>query len=270
MSYPVQHQLNTLTAALENVSAQGQNLPIAPELMGDEGLPPQRDPSTPGYPAYSNPSLRQAEGGIVGGMNEGSDWGYESRNVHDPIWDSQGYSTGTYQNNSNPNSNLNDGTIPLPMSIPGTSYHNQPHNTDLASENGKNTGVGTSTSTNTNTERKRKRTRAPLSDPTNPDSNSTSKSRSNTKSRNGHDLQHPLFNGDETQDPFQGQNIEYESPLKDIRLGAVFVHPPKGSAQACVRCHRIKRKCEGGKPRCQGCTKADVACVFELSPATSG
>jgi hypothetical protein len=75
----------------------------------------------------------------------------------------------------------------------------------------------------------------------------------------------------DTEDPMSNtDNLEYEHPSKDIRLGAVFVHPPAESSQACVRCHRIKRKCEGGKPRCQGCSKADVACVFELSGATSG
>lgn len=63
--------------------------------------------------------------------------------------------------------------------------------------------------------------------------------------------------------------LEYMHPSQDPKLGPVFVHPGPNAAQACVRCHRIKRKCDTGKPRCAGCTKADVPCVFELTPATS-
>ncbi|KAL1410592.1 hypothetical protein Q8F55_004609 [Vanrija albida] len=66
-----------------------------------------------------------------------------------------------------------------------------------------------------------------------------------------------------------GQDIEYEDPSGDHTQGPVFIHPPKGSVQACVRCHRIKRKCDGAWPRCASCLRADVPCVFELSVATS-
>lgn len=66
----------------------------------------------------------------------------------------------------------------------------------------------------------------------------------------------------------EGAEVEYEQDGDPMR-GPVFVHPPKDSVQACVRCHRIKRKCDGARPRCSACTKADVPCVFELSPATS-
>lgn len=113
----------------------------------------------------------------------------------------------------------------------------------------------------------------------------------------------------------QGRTVEYAtSPLEDTRAGPVYVHPPQGTVQACVRCHGIKRKCEalewrlrsevgtsntgegtivnpsgfqagmgavpvvsssmGGviwdRPRCSGCDKADVPCVFELGAASSG
>lgn len=105
----------------------------------------------------------------------------------------------------------------------------------------------------------------------------------------------------------QGRTVEYATAgLEDTRNGPVFVHPPQGTVQACVRCHGIKRKCEalvwrlktgseagvaggfatgangenlyvitsGGvvweKPRCMGCEKADVPCVFELGAASSG
>lgn len=64
--------------------------------------------------------------------------------------------------------------------------------------------------------------------------------------------------------------LEYEDTVtQDPKLGPVFIHPPPSAAQACVRCHRIKRKCDNARPRCAGCNKADVPCVFELSPATS-
>ena len=67
----------------------------------------------------------------------------------------------------------------------------------------------------------------------------------------------------------RGQEAEYEYASHDAKTGPIFVHPPKGAAQACVRCHRIKRKCDNARPRCAGCGKANVACVFELSPAAS-
>lgn len=67
----------------------------------------------------------------------------------------------------------------------------------------------------------------------------------------------------------EGQDIEYEDPSGDHTQGPVFIHPPKGSVQACVRCHRIKRKCDGAWPRCASCLRADVPCVFELGVATS-
>lgn len=67
----------------------------------------------------------------------------------------------------------------------------------------------------------------------------------------------------------EGAEVEYEDASGDPSRGPVFIHPPKGSVQACVRCHRIKRKCDGLWPRCKSCERSDVACVFELSAATS-
>lgn len=64
--------------------------------------------------------------------------------------------------------------------------------------------------------------------------------------------------------------VEYSHPSRDPKLGPVFLHPPKDAAQACMRCHRIKRKCDATRPRCKGCEKADEVCMFELSSATSG
>ena len=65
------------------------------------------------------------------------------------------------------------------------------------------------------------------------------------------------------------KEYDREDPSGNYIPGPVFVHPPVGATQACVRCHRIKRKCDNARPKCAGCSKARVACVFELSPATS-
>lgn len=69
--------------------------------------------------------------------------------------------------------------------------------------------------------------------------------------------------------PEQPGEYEHEHPSSDPKMGPVFIHPPKGAAQACERCHKIKRKCDNARPRCAGCSKADAACVFELNAATS-
>jgi len=272
MSYPT--PLTTLSAALSTV-------PIAPELMGNEGLPPPRpssfDASTNpqemngngagnggGYTGYANSSLRDGElelgvgaalsgevsgaGARAGNRNgeneETSDvmlggpvgdesWGYDQ--AGEPhLWES------TYQNS------YTDTTIPLPhdstnSTNPNISQSNPNPISSLGDPTPQIPGD------NNAAQLKRKRSRNPNPNP---------RPRPKTK-----DLEDPLENAD---------NVEYEHPSKDFRLGSVFVHPPQGSAQACVRCHRIKRKCEGGKPRCTGCGKADVACVFELNAATSG
>lgn len=73
----------------------------------------------------------------------------------------------------------------------------------------------------------------------------------------------------EREDQLELEQMEFENPDQDVKTGPVFIHPPPGTAQACVRCHRIKRKCDQARPRCAGCSKSDVPCVFELSPATS-
>lgn len=63
--------------------------------------------------------------------------------------------------------------------------------------------------------------------------------------------------------------LECSDPSGDPNKGPVFVHPPDNATQACVRCHKIKRKCDNARPKCAGCSKAEVPCVFELSAATS-
>jgi hypothetical protein len=181
-NYPLP-PISTLSAALTS-----QSVPIAPELMGAEGLPPKRrgsDPPSSGY-AFQSSSAR----------DEGH-WAYprpqsQARSVHP--WE-DGY--------------RDHGAYP-PLEMP-----------DDESPKAK----------------PRKRARV---------------SKGETSPENDLEGEH-----------------DFEHPSGDFRMGPVFVHPPKGTAQACVRCHRIKRKCDNARPRCAGCGKADVACVFELSPATS-
>jgi hypothetical protein len=214
--------MSTLSAALQSV-------PIAPELMGDQGIAQdqefhvedgqangqgQPNATSSSYPGYANSSLR-GEAAEDGWVYEGD----RNGNGTGQIWD-EGYSTQYPDNTLEP---------PQPAQHANPSQRATP--SPLPDEQ---------------SDRKRKRSRNP-----------TAKTRL------------PKSRLDKPDDPIEGE-MEYEHPSRDIRLGAVFVHPIAGSAQACVRCHRIKRKCEGGKPRCAGCTKADVACVFELSPATSG
>jgi hypothetical protein len=68
----------------------------------------------------------------------------------------------------------------------------------------------------------------------------------------------------------EATNAEYEDPGRDYRAGAVFTYPASGANQACMRCHQIKRKCDNARPRCTTCSKSDMPCIFEMSPATAG
>lgn len=67
----------------------------------------------------------------------------------------------------------------------------------------------------------------------------------------------------------EGQLAEYEDPSGDFRTGAIFVHALPNTAQACMRCHMVKRKCDNVRPRCTGCAKVDEPCAYEMSPATT-
>ena len=165
--YPIP-PLPTLSVALASI-------PIAPELMGPDGLPPTRRGSDPPTPSYRSQSSSARD--------DPKHWSYPPSH---PLrtWDS-----------------AHSREQPFPPSDPDVSP------------------------------KKRKRARNSLDDA---------------------DGEH-----------------EFEHPSGDFKLGHVFVHPPKGSVQACERCHRIKRRCDGARPRCAGCAKTDVACVFELNAATS-
>ncbi len=187
--------ISTLSAALAD-----QPVPIAPELMGSEGLPPDRrtsykqPPSPTSYPGYHPSSAR----------DESAPWSYPppSRSLHP--WEDDCRDHPQSQPYPQPESDLN-----LP---PSPKAKTQP----------------------------RKRAR-PKVEPTSPDQ----------------------------EEQLGAREHEHEHPSGDPKMGPIFVHPPKGAAQACERCHRIKRKCDNARPRCAGCSKADVACVFELSAATS-
>ena len=67
----------------------------------------------------------------------------------------------------------------------------------------------------------------------------------------------------------EGMPAEYEDPKGDFRTGVIYVHASATAAQACMRCHAIKRKCDNERPRCTGCSRADEPCAYEMNPATS-
>lgn len=66
-----------------------------------------------------------------------------------------------------------------------------------------------------------------------------------------------------------GAVTEYEDPSHDFRAGVIYVHAGPTAAQACMRCHAIKRKCDNNRPRCSGCSKSDEPCAYEMNPATT-
>ncbi|WWC66271.1 uncharacterized protein I206_100172 [Kwoniella pini CBS 10737] len=235
-SSPSLPPISTLSAALEN----GSNSPmiIAPELMGEEGEPPTIN-------------RRSAEAGLDGtvvtnnqdhGINSN---GYQSSSARD---EPSGYGSGVgnYSHNGGRHHHpweegYRDQHEPLSSDYPQAPVDNADMadlgQGDLKVENGNDS------------DKPKPRKRARVSKP-----------RQSKDGRNGGLKDDGI--------PEEGV-LDYADPSGDFKLGPVFVHPPKGAAQACVRCHKIKRKCDNARPRCAGCSKADVACVFELSPATA-
>ncbi|WWD17882.1 hypothetical protein CI109_102326 [Kwoniella shandongensis] len=237
MSYPQPSlpPISTLSAALANGSNSG--LPIAPELLGDEGLPPDinRRPSEP-------------EDGDDGGTQQSSSFGgYQSSSAREE--GSRGWSG--YGNVNPPTRHHHpweEGYRDHTQSQQQTSLsHPPPHSYE--------DGVtGNNISEEEEPPKPRKRARVSKPRP--------SKDKQNGSGNGG---------GGSTDNGLPTEGIlDFADPSGDLKLGPVFVHPPKGAAQACVRCHKIKRKCDNARPRCAGCSKADVACVFEISPATAG
>ncbi|KAK8865930.1 hypothetical protein IAR55_001079 [Kwoniella newhampshirensis] len=227
MSYPhnALPPLSTLSAALANGSASG--MPIAPELLGDGGLPPDIDRR-----------LSEPEDGEDGGKQQPSFGGYQSSSAREEGsrgW--QGYTNPPARHHHPWEEGYRDHTQP-PLSHPQP----QPTYDD-----------GTTGNLSDEEEQPKPRKRPRVSKPR------QSKDRQNAGGGG------PTDNGL----PTEGV-LDFADPSGDLKLGPVFVHPPKGAAQACVRCHKIKRKCDNARPRCAGCSKADVACVFEISPATAG
>ncbi|WWC58723.1 uncharacterized protein I303_101267 [Kwoniella dejecticola CBS 10117] len=237
MSYspPSLPPISTLSAALEN--GDNSSMIIAPELMGEEGEPPTI-------------KRRSSEAGLDGtdvtgepshGINNN---GYQSSSARD---EHSGYGTGGggYSHGGGRHQHpweegyrdQHDSSIP-DFSQP------QVDNADNA-----NPGEGNKDENGNDGDKPKPRKRARVSKP--------------RQSKDGR-------NGGVKDDGIPEEGIlDYADPSGDFKLGPVYVHPPKGAAQACVRCHKIKRKCDNARPRCAGCSKADVACVFELSPATA-
>ena len=234
--------ISTLSAAL----ASTQNVPIAPELMGEEGMPPthltpgnnqneidddQRRVSVGGngpseYDAGPPPtSSHSSYGGFANSAAREEDRGWVMSNAYTK--DPSGRSAHPWE----------EGYRELGFS---SQAFDDPHQQQQQQQQ-----LPQQTLEDEMPRPPRKRSRV-------------SKPR---QSRGGGDGKDDILDG--------MADVEYEDPMQDPKAGPIFVHPPQGAAQACVRCHRIKRKCDNARPRCAGCSKADVACVFELSPATS-
>lgn len=220
-------------------------VPIAPELMGDQGLPPRSnntaDSSSIAHPGATDGDASNSAHGGASGAPVPDYPGFASSNArggdapqawpdqdqYAPPWDEAEYHTFPQHPPTDP-----DTLAHPPADVEAMDDGSKDHEHAEGDEGGDGEGDG---------ERKKKRPRV-------------------TK---------PRKSKIDKEDPLDGVDVEWEDPSQDPKTGPVFIHPPPGTAQACVRCHRIKRKCDQARPRCQGCGKADVPCVFELSPATS-
>ncbi|WVR05894.1 hypothetical protein IAU60_002920 [Kwoniella sp. DSM 27419] len=231
--------MSTLSAVLDG-STNG-SMVIAPELMGEEGLPPSikragsesgqgpepvpapaGNQGSSGYQSSSARDERTAADGEAAnaGWNGGS--GYANNRHHHP-WEEQ-----DPEYRDHPSASLQHGT---------NDYSSGSHNKDDGADDG-DMDQG---------DKPKPKKRARVSKPR------------QSKDRNG-----------VKDDGIPEEGVfDYADPSGDYHLGPIFVLPPPSAAQACVRCHKIKRKCDNARPRCAGCSKADVACVFELSPATA-
>ncbi|OCF55457.1 hypothetical protein L486_06940 [Kwoniella mangroviensis CBS 10435] len=226
---PTLPPISTLSAALENTS--NSSMVIAPELMGEEGAAPN---------IKRRGSQSEHEGDESShGINSN---GYQSSSAREERagWGNGSYTTGNrhphpweegYRDESH-----HDADYPSQTAIPQDQPSNEGENKDEEGNEDKGDKPKP---------RKRARVSKPRQSKDNPN------------------------NGVKDDGIPEDGVLDYADPSCDFKLGPVYIHPPKGAAQACVRCHKIKRKCDNAKPRCAGCNKADVACVFELSPATA-
>ncbi|WVQ85572.1 hypothetical protein IAT38_007738 [Cryptococcus sp. DSM 104549] len=235
MAYPPHSPLPSLSAALAN--GAGNHIAIAPELMGEDGAPPHipgRDQPTSDAAddAQDAPSQTFANYQSSSARDEGyRAWGSDAgRPGHAPVRAPGPWEEG-YRSLSHAQEQQR-------------AYVEQPV-ASSSTAGGAGGGPGGSAEGDDEPPKPRKRAR-----PTKP---------RESRDRNG-SVAYGL--------PEEGV-LDYAHPSGDHKLGPVFVHPPQGAAQACVRCHKIKRKCDNARPRCAGCSKADVACVFELNPATA-
>ncbi|WWC86261.1 uncharacterized protein L201_001134 [Kwoniella dendrophila CBS 6074] len=242
----------TLSDALQN--EDNSSMVIAPELMGEEGLPPsiKRRASDHEDDENNATTLGLSSNGYQSSSarDERSDWGnnnhitndrhHHQHQQHQHPWE-EGYGDQQQQQQQQQQDNLSSAEYQPPGQLTGIANDSIKDNQEIDQENGNNNDG--------NSDKPKPRKRARVSKP-----------RQSKDNRNGNLREDGL--------PEEGI-LDFADPSGDFKLGPVYVHPPKGAAQACVRCHKIKRKCDNAKPRCAGCNKADVACVFELSPATA-
>ncbi|WVF70470.1 hypothetical protein IAT40_005260 [Kwoniella sp. CBS 6097] len=240
--------ISTLSSVLDS-SANGSMM-IAPELMGEEGLPPSiKRKATDDDNGDASPTGADGDNGNNNNINNGnnSSKGYQSSSARDePASGSGGWGNGeNYPSGDDRHSHPWDEAYrdehrsqsQGPAAQPGQP---QPQSSEYPME-------GSKDENDDNGDKPKPKKRARVSKP----------------------RQSKASNGGPKDDGIPEEGVfDYADPSGDFKLGPVFVHPPKGAAQACVRCHKIKRKCDNARPRCAGCSKADVACVFELSPAT--
>ncbi|OCF42302.1 hypothetical protein I317_03922 [Kwoniella heveanensis CBS 569] len=235
--------ISTLSSVLD--SSSNGSMMIAPELMGEEGLPPSikrkaeddengEAPSTGTDANKTNSSSNNNNNNTSSGSK-----GYQSSSARDEPASGARWGNGeTFTEEGDGHSHPWEGGY-------RDEHRSQSQGPGPSHEHGHAEGQKDENEDNADKPKPKKRARV-------------SKPRQ-SKDRNGG----PKDDGIPEEGVF-----DYADPSGDFKLGPVFVHPPKGAAQACVRCHKIKRKCDNARPRCAGCSKADVACVFELSPAT--
>ncbi|WVW82313.1 hypothetical protein I302_104319 [Kwoniella bestiolae CBS 10118] len=231
---PTLPPISTLSAALENGS--DPSMVIAPELMGEDGLPPN-------IKRRGSHSDHDAGDQSPHGINSN---GYQSSSARD---ERSGWGNGSYSAGGN-------SRHPHPWEEGYRDDSHQQHDPEYSTS-----GLQDQDQPPTEGDKDGENEDGSKSDKPKPRKRArVSKPRQSKDNRNG-------VKDDGI--PEDGV-LDYADPSGDFKLGPVYIHPPKGAAQACVRCHKIKRKCDNAKPRCAGCNKADVACVFELSPATAG
>ncbi|WVQ97446.1 hypothetical protein IAU59_004559 [Kwoniella sp. CBS 9459] len=241
--------ISTLSSVLDS-SANGSMM-IAPELMGEEGLPPSIKRKATDEANDDGPSTGTAVTGgdsIKNDNNNNNSKGYQSSSARDEPASGAADGAGGWSNGDNYPS--------------GAERHAHPWEGEYRDEH-------RSQSQGQASQHEHGQPQEGSNDDNNNNEDNADKPKPKKRARVSKPRQSKDRNGGPKDDGIPEEGVfDYADPSGDYKLGPVFVHPPKGAAQACVRCHKIKRKCDNARPRCAGCSKADVACVFELSPAT--